>query len=631
MLTLRSVLAHAARRSAPAAVAAALLTSWSFAAPAAPRFEGLKPGEFVTQQLKVPVRIVLIGFEDLAVDETTIRAILPASYDPVVRYPRYYGLSGRALGLHYDFGYTIVQKNPAFAKRFFSYLASVGREGPQTFFQTLYNAQARNLLDVTPNVLYVDAPSVERWLEANDRRDERGYTIYLVNWYGRDDFRFHVYTKTDEPDPDTHLNFGERYDSLKLAAWGGSSGRTWLYDFSAGPEWNGGNWVVDSQDIDGDGEPDYPIPVIWEYSPSGYRAPEQLSSDMGILARFVAINLLFTPSPLYDPLITAPDPLGRKIAHVSMLEDDPDPGQKGAGFFDPAFARAKLHTFQPYYDWRVKLDDRDPIDAGAKQALDIFTGNTVADDCWNAYWTPFAELFCYFDANRSSYVPTYRARDYVAPVFAFNTTDAGLGDQLGLLGLADDNWRDGTQSFVYTFGAPSYRTSGYGFTSTTVHEVGHHIGLSHPHDGYDSEFAFDYGPRGFFYFAWLGDESDTVMHYLSLSGGFGEHNRDNMYRWEAAGFLNWSNALAGDILASPKAGKVSLMLLAADRMAKRASEALQRWDYLAAVGHARFAYGTLTGAARSIGVGSPTIARALRALPPERIEKYVCRPRPLEH
>ena len=38
------------------------------------------------------------------------------------------------------------------------------------------------------------------------------------------------------------------------------------------------------------------------------------------------------------------------------------------------------------------------------------------------------------------------------------------------------------------------------------------------------------------------------MHYIAVSNGFGRHNQDNMYRWETAGYLNWANALAGDIL-----------------------------------------------------------------------------------
>jgi hypothetical protein len=60
-----------------------------------------------------------------------------------------------------------------------------------------------------------------------------------------------------------------------------------------------------------------------------------------------------------------------------------------------------------------------------------------------------------------------------------------------------DNWADGTQSFVFAFDSPSIRdVSGYGFTTTTIHEVGHHVGMSHPHDGYDYEADVDFGPGG---------------------------------------------------------------------------------------------------------------------------------------
>ena len=79
---------------------------------------------------------------------------------------------------------------------------------------------------------------------------------------------------------------------------------------------------------------------------------------------------------------------------------------------------------------------------------------------------PFAQLFCFFTEHLADYVPSYPARDYVAPVFAFNTTEAGLGEQFGLLGFADDNWVDGTQIFVFAFDADVYREFGYGFTGT---------------------------------------------------------------------------------------------------------------------------------------------------------------------
>ena len=136
--------------------------------------------------------------------------------------------------------------------------------------------------------------------------------------------------------------------------------------------------------------------------------------------------------------------------------------------------------------------------------------------------------------------------------------------------------------------------------------------MSHPHDGFDSESGTDYDAAGETYFAWLGDESDTVMHYLSVSNGFGRHNQDNMYRWETAGYLNWANAVAGDILASPEAPRAMTAVLLADRKARQARDAFEAWRYLEGATSAREAYVTLKQAADSIGVVSAALAESQR-------------------
>ena len=590
-------------------------------------FFGLEPGQFVVQKQRVPIEIVLIGFGGKGVKSSDILPLLPDTYQPVVRYPQFYGLNGREMGLSYEFSYSVTRRGGSFERQFFQFLSSAGTEGPPTAFQLSYNAQTTNVLDVTGPVLFIDGPTVERWLERHDPTSSRGYKVYFVNWHGRSDFRFHVYTKKDDPDPDTGHNFGNR-GSRALNSWGGTSSRTWFYDFSAGPEANTDNWVVDADDVDGDGVADYRMPPIWEYASNGYRPLSDLGFDMGLLTRFVAINLLFTTSPLYDPLVTAPGPGGRRVVDMTMFEDDP--ASSGLASMNAAFAKERWKRFQPYYRWKTALRDVDPIDPGAQNALQTFTLTNVTPGCWQSFGTPFAQLFCYFAENLGLYVPDYNANDYVAPVFSFNTTEAGLGEQFGLLGFADDNWVDGTQTFVFTFGADAYRALGYGFTGTTIHEVGHHIGMSHPHDGYDSEFAFDYGPGGDLYFAWAGDESDTVMHYLGLTNEFGEHNKDNMYRWETAGYLNWSNALVADILASPQAHRVGFAVRAADLLAALAKRQFRQWDYLEAAGSARAAYMVLELAADDIGVASARLSAARRMLPPELIERYVCRPRWLQ-
>ena len=279
---------------------------------------------------------------------------------------------------------------------------------------------------------------------------------------------------------------------------------------------------------------------------------------MGLLTRYVAIDLLFTPSPLYDPLVTAPGALGRKVADMTMFEDDP--ASNGTDFIDTTFARNSWERFQPYIAGRPRCATSIRSTPAPSSRSTSSPGTATSRMLGAVRRSVRAAVLLLHRASRRLRA-VYPSRDYVAPVFAFNTTEAGLGEQFGLLGFADDNWVDGTQSFVFAFDADVYREFGYGFTGTAIHEVGHHIGMSHPHDGFDPETGVDFGAENDFFFAWAGDESDTVMHYLTLSNQFGEHNRDNMYRWEAAGYLNWANALAGDILDSPNAPRVFLKLV----------------------------------------------------------------------
>jgi hypothetical protein len=460
-----------------------------------------------------------------------------------------------------------------------------------------YNDQVNNVLDITAPVLYIDALSVERWLKNHTHGlgidPKHSYTVFFINWYGRDDFQFHVYTKTNEPDPDTGYNFGEIRDSRKMIAFGGSKyKRVWFYDLSAGPEAWTDNWNVDDPDLNGDGVEEYRMPPIWEYTPAGYRDPSDLSSDLGLVTRYVGINLLFTSSPLYDPLVTAPGRIGEKVAHIEMFEDDP--GDSGLNWITTDHIKKQLRRFQPYYDWDVNLEDNDPMDADAELSLRIFAGLSVDPGCWipAPYGTPFAQLYCYFSDNLGTYVPAYGPKDYVGEIFAFNTTDANMGGQFGLLGYADDNWLDGTQTHVFEFDTPTYRALGYGFSDTTVHEFGHHVGSSHPHDGYDYETDNDYGPSRSYYFAWSGDESNTVMSYISLSGGFSQFDKDNMYRWEMAGY----------VLAHPDADKVKDLLDRADNMASIAMADFANWKYSRAVRKAKRAHNLVTKAAERLGV-----------------------------
>lgn len=592
----------------------ALILSLLVVSPAAAKedLRTLKPGQQVTFEQRVPINIVFIGYSNQMVDKDVMLDELPSTYTPLVRYPEFYGLSGRDMGLRYNFDYNVRFVGRDLSNQFFKYLTRIGTPGDLTDFQSGYNEQANNVLDVTGPVLYIDAPSVEKWL-ANRFEREKGYTIVFINWYSRPDFNFHVYTKTDEPDPDTGYNFGELRPSRKMIAWGGGDSRLWFYDLSAGPEAWTDNWIVDVTDLDGNGVEDYRMPPIWEYAPGGYRDPSALSTDLGWVARFVGINLLFTTSPLYDPLVTAPGLGGDRVVHITMFEDDEN--SQGTDWINLDYVQSEFASFQPYYNWETHLVDIDPLDGPARRAFRIFTGVRQLDDCWNDFGTPFAQLFCYFDANRDQYIPAYDEEDYVAAIYAFNTTAARLGDQFGLLGFADDNWIDGTQSYVFEFDSAEYRELGYGFSTTTTHEGGHHFGMSHPHDGYDSELGLDYGPADDFYFAWSGDESDTIMSYLGVSNTFSQFDMDNMYRYEMAGYLNWSNALLAEIQAHPDANKVKGRLNRAENLATESLRRFRDWRYLGAVTNARQAYLVLLEAANILGIEPAAADVMLRAAP----------------
>lgn len=154
-----------------------------------------------------------------------------------------------------------------------------------------------------------------------------------------------MYTKTNEPDPDAGSNFGVVRETRKIVAWGGSapgdeenetSGtaytgapkRLWFYDLSAGRESWGGSFDVTNADIDGDGdgERDYRIPNVWEYSGSpqstnhrGYGSAT-LASDLNKVIRYVGLDLLFTTSPLYLPYFTANRLPGQVNLDVNTVE-----------------------------------------------------------------------------------------------------------------------------------------------------------------------------------------------------------------------------------------------------------------------------------------------------------------------
>ena len=60
----------------------------------------------------------------------------------------------------------------------------------------------------------------------------------------------------------------------------------------------------------------------------------------------------------------------------------------------------------------------------------------------------------------------------------------------------------------------------------------------------------DYEPTDAFFFAWAGDENNTMMSYIDLNWDFSQFDRDNAARHQAAGYILNANVIAGRILGS---------------------------------------------------------------------------------
>jgi hypothetical protein len=576
------------------------------AVPAVAGAKGLDPGGLTRFEEKVPVNVVFVGFSERDVPWGAVRSELASRSQPVVRSRLFYDTVEK-LGIDYRYDYRPHFTGKSWEDGFFGYLSSIAQKMPLTEPQQNYNDQLANVLNVTDN-RWIDAPKVEKRLidTAPAGIDTRQPTIFFINWWGRKDFRFHVYSKTGEPDPDTGYDFGANRDNRKIVAWGGTTpddeetglgrrgvNRVWFYDLSAGPEEWAGNFNVDDADLDGDDVADYRIPVSWEYG--SYRAKRELPHDLGKAIRYVALDLLFTSSPLYPPYFTADRDPGRVDLDVNTLEGWAGTNASRDYIKTPLFLQEERELPTGF---NLSTDSQDLQYGGDFKRC--FEGEfPIEGDQFPCFpqldYPPDANLFLAGAEHRNQFLEG--DGDYEAGLLNFATQDAPTP-----LGYADDNWLDGTQSGVFSFVSPGIVEAGYGLTTTMIHEYGHHSSLSHPHDGFDSAAGVDYEPTADFFFAWLGDESNSMMSYIDVNWDFSQFDRDNSARHHAAGYALLANRIAEDIVRDRNGRKAAGDLAAADRELERAQDAIADHDYDDMLDHAERAYGHVRAGAARAGV-----------------------------
>jgi hypothetical protein len=171
--------------------------------------------------------------------------------------------------------------------------------------------------------------------------------------------------------------------------------------------------------------------------------------------------------------------------------------------------------------------------------------------------------------------------------------------------MADDNWAVPTrQSFVYSFTSPRIFGPEFvplGRTSTLAHEVGHHLSLKHPHDGFICADASCTEPKfitggGDTFYSWLGDQQSSLMSYNDSNDDFGQFDLDNLDRSLTFTYLNLANVALATLADSSKADQVAAAITAADADAAGARAAYGAMQYRAAMTRARSSYQRLIAA-----------------------------------
>ena len=522
--------------------------------------------------------------------------ILPQANDQVLRFHalldeqgKYAGHPRTGLTLHYR--HHLFFTGSKFENRFFGYLADKGLESPPTRWQDRYNAQD-GVLDISEPILRIDGPAVEGWL-LRQAKSLKGYkpdhsTVVFINWYGRADFRHHVYFGNGF-DPDTGRD--DRLNDYEVGSmWGSSRGRLWFYDLSAGPD--GLNWDIEHPEffdrfrVNADGEPDIRVPPVWEMGDglAEYIVPDATIAA-GILARTALYGIVHA-NPGYDPMVSFPKPGGTRFVRTNLFRENPDTPLEE--FLHPGEVLAELRRVQPIAPTQLTLTDY-PFAGEDRETYEIYSRGfgyqAAPDDCWNAYGYVSAQLYCHVYED----VETYAAagpRDWAVPLMFYEVSDetARSIGRFHPLGISDsDPHGDPYQTFAQIF--PGLRAwngfaPGVGGTNLVSHEVGHHIGLAHPHDWYDSDDNADRS-AGNNVWAWSMDGCQCTMGYFNTAD-FGEFEKDSLARSFSARAYQTARAMLPSL---PKAERKRVV-----ESLRETVDALKAGDYPKAARKAKAGY-----------------------------------------
>jgi hypothetical protein len=436
------------------------------------------------------INLVLIGASWSDEDKVQITKRLLHSYVPMI------SSEERAAGVRYNYTFNFESESEQVSSELFKFIDSIAVKTsvPFPIEQWMFARQAQF---ESEGLLYklIDAFRVEAWLK--DLQRHEGYTIYFFKPSKQQLGYLHTYGALTK-DPDTNREFVEE----GLMGFGGKH-RFYFIDLTAGP------WYY----------PLIPISesrVLSEFHKNIYDI-ENDEEYYDLISNYVndAITLLFTPSYLYTPVYKLNYKM--QIFLIDMTS--------GRALYDVATTYLKPELIEeafvkliPYAQWESEITGESFDSLPRELQLAIlnsvtFERTAVGDTALVKSSELAVELAKWTQTTLSEEELRLAEEEAEATVFVpivlFVFDTPAYVDKVPVVGSAIPDPEDKTMPCcaIVAVDKHSLLDYGTGLSTLAVHEMGHVIGLRHPHDGYsESKYEFN---------NWFFDWSYTPMSYAS--------------------------------------------------------------------------------------------------------------------
>ncbi len=379
----------------------------------------------------------------------------------------------------------------------------------------------RNNILVPEDGAVIDARLVENYIKENFYDESSlnpGYTMYLLNFSSLDDSDTNLdhWYKASETDFDSNSTIDYWFSGyndipyVPTLGWGGSerfcfldlSARTWYYE-----------WIQNAWGLAMGSYSYYNYPDI-DYITENFDLEESLGQT--ILSKFIADYINSYLGNVFSTYLGV-DPIGESYSlQVKVFNNLTDAGyafEELNWVISRERILNQLSNDFPWIDWNieveyVELTDYPSLDSWISENLQHDPEGNYIEVTDGFYDLLESELDIHFN---------YSAADSILPCYYFLTDDIGFRYYgFGFAGLGGMGWEIlvNNQYSMFEDGNPLLPRRG--MSSVTIHELGHSLGMPHPHGG-------QYG--------WGSSYIEEVMNYFSIGEkGFSSFYRDGMAR-----------------------------------------------------------------------------------------------------